>query len=358
MNQLYSSILICILFLSQSQLCFRETGHMIISRISEIYLEEETKSNLHELLSFFKQYTGEEDDFWYIESCLLADHLDEIQIESFKTWHFQNFLYSQKKNNEFNENSEKKKSGSALWALDILLKSLKSNKESFLDNRVFKSLNLRLLIHIIQDLHQPLHTTSTMFDNPVISGLEKGDRGGNSFWFKFDPETDGKFKQNNSQNKQPEDEHGYRLHKFLDYLMFEYKDITLPLSQEDYSIIDTVSKELIQKYDSENGVSSAEIGETYDFVLWVKEGIEYCKNDVYNGIEFAQSHPPNDEYILKMKEILERQMFKAGKRLANVLNDLYRTNENIVPNLIKTSRQQLETPDEDIHKPDNRVINI
>jgi hypothetical protein len=320
---------------------------MMISRISEKYLNESAKNNVKELLSFFKPFTAEQNEYWFIESSLMADHLEEIQMESFKTWHFQNFSYDNKEDTQFDEQKERKKPASALWAIDTLLKSLKSNRESNLDNRFFKSLNLRLLIHIVQDLHQPLHTTSTKFTEPFIPALANGDRGGNMFVFKFDPETDGKFKQQNAfNNEQPEDKLGYRLHKFLDYVMFEYKDITLPLTKENYLYIDKAANDLIQKYETDDIVPEQEIGETYDSVKWVREGIDLCKNEVYKGIEYAQPEKPSVEYISRMKVILERQIFKAGKRLANILNDLYTSHQNLDQNPIKYSNNKdYQNPD-------------
>jgi hypothetical protein len=62
-----------------------------------------------------------------------------------------------------------------------MLKSLKPAKETTTDlpgvsNKLGESLNLRLLIHYVGDIHQPLHAVSRYTEDH-----KKGDSGGNFF---------------------------------------------------------------------------------------------------------------------------------------------------------------------------------
>ena len=57
-------------------------------------------------------------------------------------------------------------------------------KEEFPDSNDQVSFALRLIIHYVGDIHQPLHATSGVNDE-----YPKGDRGGNSEW--IDPNVDG-----------------------------------------------------------------------------------------------------------------------------------------------------------------------
>ncbi len=65
---------------------------------------------------------------------------------------------------------------------DNVLKAIELNLEVFKSespSKLEKALALCWLIHLVGDIHQPLHT-SNLFSDQFLNG----DRGGNSFWIK------------------------------------------------------------------------------------------------------------------------------------------------------------------------------
>lgn len=63
-----------------------------------------------------------------------------------------------------------------MWAIHECEQTLYNKKESKVDVRFGKSFMLVFLIHLVGDIHQPLHNTSR-----VSKEHPKGDKGGNEF---------------------------------------------------------------------------------------------------------------------------------------------------------------------------------
>jgi hypothetical protein len=132
---------------------------------------------------------------------------------------------------------------------------------------------LKCLVHLVGDIHQPLH---------VGNGL---DRGGNSvdvefFW--------------SSSN----------LHRVWDIGLIE---------EEKYSYTEYV--EWIN-HPTKEQVSAWQSSTVMD---WVKESMD-CREQVY---DLPENKKINYRYVYDNQELLNRRLLQAGVRLAGVLNKIY-----------------------------------
>ncbi len=118
-----------------------------------------------------------------------------------------------------------------------------------------RSFALRMLIHYVGDLHQPLHSTAR-----VDSKYPSGDRGGNSETI-------------------PSKSGVSNLHFVWDSVVYKYTGKpVLPLSSTDFSWYTTESEKLSSAYP----VASADIKDG-DFNAWAQESFEISEKDVYPG---------------------------------------------------------------------------
>lgn len=152
---------------------------------------------------------------------------------------------------------------------------------------VGKSTAMRLLIHYVGDVHQPLHSTSRINDE-----FPKGDRGGNSF--KLD------------------DPLG-ELHAVWDSVLGEFSGYeTLPFNTSAWATYGANSKRIREAYPVSDDVAN-----NLNFSDWAKEANELAKNVVYSGVKENEKVP--ESYITANKPIAEKQLAIGGARLANLL---------------------------------------
>lgn len=117
---------------------------------------------------------------------------------------------------------------------------------------------MRYLIHVVGDVHQPLHAASLFDDDKFING----DRGGNLFKIQFSKEID-------------------NLHKLYDDILGRVNNqIRRPLEIEDHDYIQNIALEIMEDYQKED---LAEV-ENLVFEDWLLESQSICQNFVYRGI--------------------------------------------------------------------------
>ena len=156
-----------------------------------------------------------------------------------------------------------------------------------------KSFALRLVIHYVGDVHQPLHAVSE-----VDSTYPEGDRGGNDEHIP---------KENTVSN----------LHQIWDSVIWGYIGYeTLPFSDSDW---DYYTSESAKNYgDYPIDVTLLNDG---DFQGWATESLQIAKDQVYAG--FTTGESPSDEYRDAAKPILLTRMNYGARRLADTIVDIY-----------------------------------
>lgn len=254
------SVLLAMFFLmpseTQANPRWGKTGHRVVGSIADTYLSKKAKRKIAKLL--------------HRESLAFVSTVpDEIKsdkrFQDFSTWHYVNMPFDQTY-----QESKKSEKGDLVTGIDFCIKTIKDENVSEDD----KAFYLKMLIHLIGDLHQPMHI-----------GLEE-DRGGNDIklqWF---------YKDTN-------------LHAVWDSKMID-----------DYSMS---FSELANNaaYLSKDEVKAIQKGTVVD---WVNETQQLTKI-IYASVEPGENL--RGEYNYLHFEKVRTQLQKGGIRLAKVLNDLF-----------------------------------
>lgn len=232
------------------------TGHRTVGKIAESHLSKKAKNKINKLLQgqglAFVSTFGDE---------IKSDHA----YDKFYNWHFVNFPFDSKY-----EESKKDPKGDIVTGINYCIKVLKDTESSEKD----KVFYLKFLVHLIGDLHQPLH----------VGRAE--DKGGNDIKVKW---------HNKNSN----------LHRVWDSEMINFWGMS-------YSELAFNAKPL-----SKAQVEAIEKGTLMD---WTYESQTLAKK-VYASAEMDEKL--SYRYSYEHFEQVRTQLQKSGIRLAKVLNDIF-----------------------------------
>ena len=256
--RLHYSVLLALFFplITFSGNDWGKTGHRTVGEIAEKHLTRKTKRQLKQLLNGGSL-------------ALYSTYADEIKsdrrYDKFYTWHYINMPFD-----STYESSTKNPKGDLVTGIEHCIKVIKDDNTTDSD----KAFYLKLLVHFIGDLHQPMHI-----------GLAE-DRGGNDFkvsW--FGDETN--------------------LHSVWDTKMIEDYNMS-------YSELAASVKPLSRKE-----IKALQSGTIVD---WVNETHKYTI-EIYKSV--SQGEDLKYGYSYKYMELIRSQLHIAGIRLAKILNDLF-----------------------------------
>lgn len=232
------------------------TGHRVVGAIADDYINGKTKRAIKKLLK---------SQSLALVSTFGDDIKSDRRYNEFYTWHYINMPLDMDY-----ENSKKNPDGDLVSGINYCTKVIKDEKTS--DEE--KAFYLKLLIHFIGDLHQPMHV-----------GLEE-DKGGNDFklqWFYNDS----------------------NLHRVWDREMIDGFGMSFTELAKNADVLTKQEVKNIQK------------GSLVD---WVNDTHKLTRK-VYKNVK------PNDNlryrYSYDNFGIVRSQLQIAGIRLAKVLNDLF-----------------------------------
>lgn len=233
-----------------------KNGHRATGKIAEKHLTKRAKKKIDKLLK------GQSLAF-------VSTYADEIKSDrkfsKYYPWHYVNMNLD-----ESYEEAEKNPQGDLVTGIDVCIAVLKDKTSSEED----KNFHLKLLVHFIGDLHQPMHIG------------QKEDKGGNTVqvqWF-------GK---------------GTNLHRVWDTNM-----------------IDDWEMSYIELADNADDLSKKQIEtiEKGSIIDWVNEVHETTK-EVYSSVKVGENL--RYEYSYNHFGTVRTQLQKGGIRLAKVLNDIF-----------------------------------
>lgn len=232
------------------------TGHRTIGKIADSYLSGKTKRVINELL---------DGQSLALVSTFGDDIKSDKRYNDFYTWHYVNMPFGVKY-----EDSEKNEKGDLVSGIEKC-KEVILNKNSTKEDKAFY---LKLLVHLIGDLHQPMH----------VGRAE--DKGGNDIqvrWFND----------------------GTNLHRVWDSDMINHYNMTYSELAENSN---KISKEQI-KYLQKGTISD-----------WANE-TQQLAIKVYGSVEVGEKLGYN--YVYENFDLVRSQLQVGGIRLAQVLNTLF-----------------------------------
>ncbi|WP_111708099.1 S1/P1 nuclease [Lutibacter citreus] len=232
------------------------TGHRTVGKIAEDYLSSKTKRKINDLLN------GHSLAF---VSTFGDDIKSDKRYNEFYTWHYVNMPFGVKY-----EDSKKNPKGDLVTGIkkckEILLSKTASEED--------KNFYLKMLVHLIGDLHQPMHVGRTE------------DKGGNDIqvrWF------------NNGTN----------LHRVWDSDMINHYNMTYTELANNTNSITKDQVKYLQKGSIED---------------WANE-TQKLAIKVYGTAKIGEKL--GYSYMYENFELVRSQLQKGGIRLAKVLNDLF-----------------------------------
>ena len=232
------------------------TGHRTVGEIATVYLKGKTKRKIAELL---------DGQSLALVSTFGDDIKSDKKYNEFYTWHYVNMPFDVRY-----EDSEKNPDGDLVSGIEKCKSVLLDETSSKQD----KAFYLKLLVHLVGDLHQPMHVG------------RKEDKGGNTVqvqWFG----------------------NGTNLHSVWDSKMIEHYNMT-------YTELATNTREI-----SKNDVEFIQQGTTAD---WVNDTQKFTVG-AYGSAAIGDNLKYG--YMYHNFEVVRSQLQKGGIRLAKVLNDIF-----------------------------------
>lgn len=233
-----------------------QTGHRVTGQIAQNHLTGKAKRALAELLD------GQTLAF-------VSTYGDDIKADpaydKYGPWHYVNYPMGSTYGD-----SEKSPEGDIITAIETCTARI-VDRDNAREDRVF---HLKMLVHLIGDLHQPMHTSRAE------------DKGGNDIQVQW-------FGQ------------GSNLHAVWDTKMIQSFGMTF--------------SELADQLDqfSRKEVKELQEGTIYD---WVEESHTIC-GELYESVEIGDKL--GYAYSYRYNDLLFGQLQKGGLRLAKVLNEIF-----------------------------------
>jgi hypothetical protein len=249
-------VTLCVQFAFCNEDDWSKTGHRTTGEVAQRHLTKKAKKAIAEILN------GQ-------SLPLVSTYGDDIKADKsynkFSAWHYVNFPTDKKYTDV-----APSKDGDIVMGIEKCIAVVKDENSSK-EDRVFY---LKFLVHLVGDLHQPMHV-----------GREE-DKGGNDIqvqWFG----------------------RGTNLHRLWDSNMID-----------DYGMSYTELADNLPELDK-NEIKEIQKGNVYN---WVEESQDLA-NELYGSVEIGEKL--GYEYGYKYWSLVETQLQKGGLRLAKVLNDIF-----------------------------------
>lgn len=266
MNKLLFLVLCSVL--SHTSQAWNAVGHKLVAQIAYDHLTPQVKQRCHE---YSRAYAKGARGNNFVVNATWLDSIRARDIHWFDSLHYIDIPFS-------NDNTPlpPAQKVNALSGIKHAITVLSSPRASASD----KGLSLRILTHVIGDIHQPLHTVTQ-----VSKAHPKGDMGGNLFPL--------------AANKE-----GNNLHRYWDNgagLLKNSKKAQITAKAQQLSTQWSCSKAGMESKPEQ----------------WIKAAHQLAVSQAYNT---ATNKRPTKHYQLNAQRITEQQIAYAGCRLAYVLN--------------------------------------
>lgn len=269
MERILIALLSCLI--SFSSFAWNALGHQLVAQIAYDNLSIDAKQLANHYNKALKPAFRKGD---FVASSVWMDYIRTQDYYLLDAFHYINIPFSRD-----NSPLPPIQSINAIWAIKEARAILASEKATL----PAKGQALRILIHVVGDLHQPLHAASL-----VSHQFPKGDKGGNLFVL-------GK----NSV--------GINLHRYWDTGGGAF------LGRQSKERITAKAQMLERKWPCELALKHKKPRQ------WAEESHELAKTFAYS---LTPGTIPNKDYKLNTQQVAEKRVAFAGCRLADILNHL------------------------------------
>ena len=304
-KRLAGLLMVCI-----SVRCWHPTGHFLTALIAKKEIEKADADlipYLESVLKLLGLYTKEA-SYPFIESAEFPDDIKFLNWKSFDSWHFNDiYIYMpDAPNKNLPQNPQ-----NVVWAINESHETLSNQKTSEVNIFFGKSFMLRYLIHLVGDIHQPLHNTSL-----VSSVFPDGDAGGNNFAIDYHSVHD--------------------LHTLWDVCLKQYEEVRAPLTDANMQYLDDAATAIMTEFTRDALKDKlADVSPTG----WSNESQQIAQDFVYAKINVNDT--PTDEYITDGFVIVKQQLALGGYRLADLLLKIF-TPDNRKPVSFQVEKRPAE----------------
>jgi hypothetical protein len=257
-------------------------GHMVIAKIAYDQLTPEVRNKVDALVVNLATEYPEIKNF--TQMAPWPDQLRAQKIDSYTHWHYIDNAFSTDgtalKNLSDTDN--------VLWAIDKIKPVLQNEQANPYERARF----LAFLVHIVGDIHQPLHTVSR-----ISLAHPDGDQGGNLFVVNMNLPAHKKTPSN--------------LHRVWD------EGLGFFVGGDSMENIAALAEKITATYPKNyfgNQISDINLKD------WTDEGMNSASSFVYNTLE---GQVLSAAYIADGQAIAEQKAALAGYRLAELLNKLF-----------------------------------
>lgn len=245
-------------------------------------------------------------EYRFIESVIWADDSKRRGGGFQRTWHYdsQPWIGDDSEESALKIDYDSRNVSSALHSIykwlktgevgtdDEIVEKIRDFKYCAGNEKAAKSLALRLLMHYVGDIHQPLHCLTRYTADDV-----DGDAGGNGFPLKY------RYRVN-------------KLHGLWDNGIYKYrKSFSRPLSAESNAALGEFAQELNDNFQFTN-----QDVRTDDFDLWRRESYSIA-HLAYQGL--TPNGPVPKDYIDKFLPVAQLRVSLAGHRLAYIIEQIF-----------------------------------
>lgn len=270
-------LLLCTVLSPLTSFAWNAVGHMVVASIAYQQLKPAARDKVDRLVNTLHQEYPNTGSFLQIASWM--DEIRAQRIDTYTHWHYIDVPYSkdgtQAKNLIDTDN--------AAWAVNHIETVVKNNQANVYERARF----LAFLVHIVGDLHQPLHTVAF-----VSAAHPNGDKGGNAYFVRYNGER-------------------VNLHKIWDEGVGAFDQKNVSSAQ-----INDIANQITALYPvSIFGKQAVDLNTD----TWLQEGMANAQKYVYNT---SENQPVSSGYVESGKLVAEKQAALAGYRLGALLNQL------------------------------------
>lgn len=258
------------------------TGHMITAQIAYDRLQPETRAEVDRLIAVLADEEPKIGHF--VPASYWMDELRRLGWRAFDFWHFTNPPY----NPEGLASVPASHRHDVVWAIGQAVSTLQNPRVP--DPQ--KAWMLRVLEHLVGDVHQPLHCI-----NRYTRRLPSGDRGGNLFELKMERNGDAGFVPDN-------------LHAYWDGTAGLFPRI--PPGAPWREPVRVFARQVREEVSPPPGIAR-----DLDPEVWAQEGYRLAVEEAYRGIE--EGGRPSEAYRRRAQSTIRRQLALGGYRLAAIL---------------------------------------